>query len=1173
MKKRLLLPRAVKIACLLLMMCGFSAISRAQQVTESFEGPDFPPPGWTKIQWISAYPTWSQNPDIASHGSKSAIIGNSGNFGPNGWLVTPAVALEANEALTITFDYAVTTVTGAGAVLKITTGANATIEGQGTIIETMNLAATVPYTTHSVSFTATAAGTYYFGFFLEGLNFESFNMSLDKIIIQDAPDCNTPAGLAASGVTSNSAVISWAQGTGASSWQVQATRGSLPVEANWVNAVDNEAALSNLLPGTAYTVYVRAVCTGGGHSDFSNLLTVTTSCPDAVMAPYTVAFTEEGMPGCWSQNGDTNWKFNTYAGYAAENAGDHTLLQGYTQYAWIDGSDNTDGMQAVLVSPTVDISGLTNPSLEFFVYSENDNNAAFNELLVEVFNGTGWQTAAALTTASDGWKFYSIDLAGLGATATAQMRFTVTGNGQNGLTYYNDILIDDVSFKEKTVCTPVNAFNLDYSTDSTAGISWNADANVTAWDIAYGSYNYVFNGTATATEITNPYVLTTLDAATMYDIYIRANCGETAGEWTGPYTITTDCVVYVPVYDEPFNAQVFPPFDFNAPGLPACWQKASGGTLTAGPAVYGSGDWTPNPNAEYGITTNSQSVSITLYGGNTNSWLVSPLFDLSEQEYEIKARIGIDSGSPTTVFMGSDDEVRLLYSVNDTDWQTLKIWSGADNLSSGYTTSVISLEGITGEHVRFAFWAGEGIIDDAMVYTVHADNMQIRPKSFCTEPLNLSAVGITDTTANLTWDNTGEASDWEIAIVPNFGTPVDWVEISDNPYLATGLEANTMYDYYIKAVCGGFNSDIITGPYTFKTRCAPITAPYTETFLYPQTTPDCWITNPDPYFYLLFMVYSWNFSVDASTEAASAGDHTPGGGTQYAWLNTAGYSNNERASLITPLVDISPLENPALQFYLFSKNTLDAARNNVAVEVYDGEEWSTLTTINNTTNSWAPYTIDLSAFANPGIVQVRFVIDVKANGGNPGYDQILIDDVSFMEMPACPAPYAFSFTGITETDATVQWETAGDAVSWQIEYGTEGFTPGEGTVLTATTTNAVLENLEEGTVYDVYILALCGEGSELVGPQSFTTEAAAGTGGFILSHIKVFPNPVVTELRLESGSIIDTVELYNVVGQIVKKQALHSNSGTVDFSNLSSGIYVMKVYSGTQAGTYKIIRK
>lgn len=69
---------------------------------------------------------------------------------------------------------------------------------------------------------------------------------------------------------------------------------------------------------------------------------------------------------------------------------------------------------------------------------------------------------------------------------------------------------------------------------------------------------------------------------------------------------------------------------------------------------------------------------------------------------------------------------------------------------------------------------------------------------------------------------------------------------------------------------------------------------------------------------------------------------------------------------------------------------------------------------------------------------------------------------------------------------------------------------------------------------------------------------------------KVYPNPVASILTVESSQSIDKLEIYNVLG---KRVGMISDSNSMDMSELNSGIYMLKIFSGNKVSSQKIIKK
>src|SRR5690606_25582843 len=95
---------------------------------------------------------------------------------------------------------------------------------------------------------------------------------------------------------------------------------------------------------------------------------------------------------------------------------------------------------------------------------------------------------------------------------------------------------------------------------------------------------------------------------------------------------------------------------------------------------------------------------------------------------------------------------------------------------------------------------------------------------------------------------------------------------------------------------------------------------------------------------------------------------------------------------------------------------------------------------------------------------------------------------------ACDAPTNLTATNITSVSATLGWTSDGN--NFDIEWGTQGFTQGSGTLVTDIATNSYnLTNLDYNTQYQFYIRQDCTvKESDWAGPFSFTTLPQCPTG-------------------------------------------------------------------------------
>lgn len=70
-----------------------------------------------------------------------------------------------------------------------------------------------------------------------------------------------------------------------------------------------------------------------------------------------------------------------------------------------------------------------------------------------------------------------------------------------------------------------------------------------------------------------------------------------------------------------------------------------------------------------------------------------------------------------------------------------------------------------------------------------------------------------------------------------------------------------------------------------------------------------------------------------------------------------------------------------------------------------------------------------------------------------------------------------------------------------------------------------------------------------------------------------YPNPVEDVLHLSYGSTISNATLFNMLGQKVAHHDIDDKKAIIDMSRLSTGTYVLRVTSGNEIKTFKIMKK
>lgn len=99
----------------------------------------------------------------------------------------------------------------------------------------------------------------------------------------------------------------------------------------------------------------------------------------------------------------------------------------------------------------------------------------------------------------------------------------------------------------------------------------------------------------------------------------------------------------------------------------------------------------------------------------------------------------------------------------------------------------------------------------------------------CPWPTNLTAINVTQTSADLNWTENGTATTWDIEIGLQGFTPtgVPTFTTSTKPYTVGPLSGYTYFSYYVRSVCGGANGNSVwSGPFTF-IACNALNGTYT----------------------------------------------------------------------------------------------------------------------------------------------------------------------------------------------------------------------------------------------------------------------------------------------------------------------------------------------------------
>ena len=96
------------------------------------------------------------------------------------------------------------------------------------------------------------------------------------------------------------------------------------------------------------------------------------------------------------------------------------------------------------------------------------------------------------------------------------------------------------------------------------------------------------------------------------------------------------------------------------------------------------------------------------------------------------------------------------------------------------------------------------------------------PPITCPKPTNLSVTSVTNNSAQLSWTESGSATQWEVIALP-IGSPVPapgtaGTVANSNPFVLTGLNPGTAYTYFVRAICSASDASYYSNGFNFYTK-------------------------------------------------------------------------------------------------------------------------------------------------------------------------------------------------------------------------------------------------------------------------------------------------------------------------------------------------------------------
>jgi len=612
-----------------------------------------------------------------------------------------------------------------------------------------------------------------------------------------------------------------------------------------------------------------------------------------------------------------------------------------------------------------------------------------------------------------------------------------------------------------SVCTAPVALTTTALVANSVLLGWTATGGSTAWQvIALPCTDPAPTASTTGwtNAGTNPFTITGLTATTCYNLYVRSDCSATSGgvsPWSLPISISTPCSFYNVPFQEGFNT-----------GSPSeqCWKVINGNTdADAWDLNYATNPFEGDQAAMMYTDGNGTGVNAN------NDWLISPQIVLTGNQ-RLKFHYRVQSAAEPNQF-----KVMLSTTGNNQADFTETLVPLTVYSNTTYIEKKVNISAYNGP--VYIAWQVPGGLDGWRVYI---DNVIVENLPACTEPDAVIASNVSSSTVDLTWTNGNTETAWEVLALPCASTPptasaTGYVPAGSNPFTLTGLNPNSCYDIYVRAVCSTTDKSIWTPATTISTLCLPFNVPFQEGFNSTSTTEACWTV----------------LNVNGDTDAWDMNYATnPYEGNQCAMLYTDFNAGANNDWLISPQINLNG--NQRLRYRYRVQSATEPNDFRVMVSTTGTAPASFTTTI-----------VPLASYSNityvekivnlTGINQPANIAFHVPAGGADGW-RLYIDKFIVEDLPTCFPPINLTVSNIEATSAMLGWtdtNTPTPATQWEVIFvpqgGPEPLPSDVGELVSFNP--ALMTGLTPGTAYTYYVRSVCSSSdkSEWSLGANFTT--------------------------------------------------------------------------------------
>jgi hypothetical protein len=462
-----------------------------------------------------------------------------------------------------------------------------------------------------------------------------------------------------------------------------------------------------------------------------------------------------------SISGTSVWGLNsglTYGNY--NDAFEGSYNASYDSY-------NYNNDQAILVSPSIDLSQSTNPVLSFHhiqpIWSSDQDEL---QVYYKSSSQSEWILLKEYAGNINSWTEQIVVL------PDASSDYYIGFSAKSGYGY--GVGIDNVSIYKGEACD--NPKNLQFVNikETSAHLRWFAVEDV-IYEMEYGFSGYAAgNGTRISNLFSNNAHINNLEGLTSYDVYIRAYCSEGVSSWTGPYTFTTTCVIsqnlpYTESFENPENPM-------------ECWQL-----------VYANSNHPQGNNVIIDNTmavTGQKSLRFSSYevGYPYDQYLISPLINIpAYTEFSFKYRT-IENSQESFSVGFSSSSTNAFSNLNWTD----EVIDADENWKIA--------KYLIPEDAKYIIIHYSSVYE----YYLYIDDIRIGLPIECNIAQDLEIIEKSQNHAVLTWFNTEDVMYVEYGLTGFVkGSGEEIYSVENNQTIIQNLSLFTNYDAYVITDCEG----------------------------------------------------------------------------------------------------------------------------------------------------------------------------------------------------------------------------------------------------------------------------------------------------------------------------------------------------------------------------------